>query len=259
MKASLAYCSTNYKFNTWCVWQCVWWVTWYLSSSCCSEHQCTHIQLSPFYHPSTLYVMQVIKIPGPPYSSCNQKWHWPGKARIYRGLIGVVSYQFFGVHCPSTSHTDQLQNPFCRYIFPVAIWQGTLSTTSIVYPLLVTVTFWVMETVVSFNRREDWAEPLQVYCPPCEVCRGENVMVWIVDWSVFVVVSRVVPSVEVTGWPLESIHWAVDELVRPLRILVMLQLREYCCPAIGIPSTLMLGINSGSRGKAYQLSVNVMI
>ena len=128
--------------------------------------------------------------------------------------------------------------------------------THIVCPLLVMVTFWVMETFVAFTRREDWAEPLQVYCPPCEVCRGENVMVWIVDWPVFVVVSRILPSVEVTGWPLESIHWAVDELVIPLRILVMLHLREYCCPAIGIPSTLMLGIiNSGTKGMVYQLSV----
>ena len=31
--------------------------TWYLSSSCCSETQCTHVQLSPFYHLSTLDVM----------------------------------------------------------------------------------------------------------------------------------------------------------------------------------------------------------
>ena len=116
-----------------------------------------------------------------------------------------------------------------------------------------------METVVSFTRRGDWAEPLQVYCPPCEVCRGENVTVWIVDRFVFVVVSRILPSMEVTGWPLESIHWAVDELMIPLRILVMLHLREYCCPAIGIPSTLMLGtINSGTKGKVYQLSVKVI-
>ena len=75
----------------------------------------------------------------------------------------------------------------------------------------------------------------------------------------FVVVSRVVPSVEVTGWPLESNHWAVDELMSPLRIFVMLHLREYCCPANGVPSTLMLGVNSGTREKVYQLSVNVMI
>ena len=39
----------------------VWCVTWYLSSSCCSEPQCTHVQLSPFYHLSTLDVTHVRK------------------------------------------------------------------------------------------------------------------------------------------------------------------------------------------------------
>ena len=39
----------------------VWCVTWYLSSSCCSELQCSHVQLSLFYHLSTLDVMHVRK------------------------------------------------------------------------------------------------------------------------------------------------------------------------------------------------------
>ena len=39
----------------------VWYVTWYLSSSCCSEPQCTHIQLSPLYHLSTLDVTHMTK------------------------------------------------------------------------------------------------------------------------------------------------------------------------------------------------------
>ena len=34
-------------------------VTWYFSSSCCSEPQCTCIQLSPFYYLSILDVMHV--------------------------------------------------------------------------------------------------------------------------------------------------------------------------------------------------------
>ena len=33
---------------------CGIYVTWYLSSSCCSELQYTHVQLSPFYELSTL-------------------------------------------------------------------------------------------------------------------------------------------------------------------------------------------------------------
>ena len=52
-------------------------ITWYLSSSCCSEPQCAHVQLSPFYHPSTLDVTHVI--PGPPHSLCNQNGTGLGK------------------------------------------------------------------------------------------------------------------------------------------------------------------------------------
>ena len=72
--------------------------------------------------------------------------------------------------------------------------------------LLATVTFSVMETVTGFVKKEDWMVPLQVYCPPCEVRRGENVILCTVDRSVFVVVAVILPFVEVTGWPLESIH-----------------------------------------------------
>ena len=39
----------------------MWYVTWYLSSSCCSEPQCVHVQLSPFYHLSTLDITHVRK------------------------------------------------------------------------------------------------------------------------------------------------------------------------------------------------------
>ena len=34
---------------------------WYHSSSCCSEPQCAHVQLSPFYHLSTLDVIHMRK------------------------------------------------------------------------------------------------------------------------------------------------------------------------------------------------------
>ena len=44
-----------------------------LSFSCCSEPQCTHVQLSPFCHLSTLDVTHVEKLPGLPCSSCNRK------------------------------------------------------------------------------------------------------------------------------------------------------------------------------------------
>ena len=56
----------------------MWQATLCLSSSCCSEPQCTHVQLSPFYHLSTVDVMHVRKILGPPRSSYNRKRRGPG-------------------------------------------------------------------------------------------------------------------------------------------------------------------------------------
>ena len=66
-KRIFTYCSTNYKSNTQCVkqsppasWICM--VSYLvLSSSCFSEPHCTHVQLSPFYHLSTLDVTHVRK------------------------------------------------------------------------------------------------------------------------------------------------------------------------------------------------------
>ena len=37
-------------------------VTWFLSSSCCSEPQCAHVQFSPFYYLSTLDITHVRKL-----------------------------------------------------------------------------------------------------------------------------------------------------------------------------------------------------
>ena len=55
-----------------CVCVCVCVCMCALSSSCCSEPQCTHAQLSPFYHLSTLDITHVKKIiPGPLHSLCN--------------------------------------------------------------------------------------------------------------------------------------------------------------------------------------------
>jgi len=146
---------------------CMWWVTWYLSSSCCSKHQCAHIQLTPFL---------------PPFYPCCHASDKGTRPSVFFMQPKKGSYELFGVYCQSSSHTDKLKNQFCRYIFPSCYLASHTPNyevaTHIVYPLLATVTFWEMETVVSFTRREDWAEPLQVYCPPCEVCRGKNVIVW---------------------------------------------------------------------------------
>ena len=40
---------------------------WYLSSSCCFEPQCAHVQLSPFYHLSTLDIMPCEMITKPTF------------------------------------------------------------------------------------------------------------------------------------------------------------------------------------------------
>ena len=63
--------------------------------------------------------------------------------RLCHGIVGVMNYQFFGVYCQSTGHTDQLQNQYTKYtmaslvqthlgshnersfFFPVAILEGT--------------------------------------------------------------------------------------------------------------------------------------
>ena len=56
----------------------VWYVTWYLSSSCCSELQCTHVQLSPFYELSTLDVTDTRKDTRPSafFMQPETAWAW---------------------------------------------------------------------------------------------------------------------------------------------------------------------------------------
>ena len=85
-----------------------WIVTWYLNSCCCSESQCAHIQLSPFYH-LTLPLMSCTceKIPGPPYTSRNwndmglgMRLHWSPRIILYSFLSQLRTHLLL-------SHTRQ--------------------------------------------------------------------------------------------------------------------------------------------------------
>jgi len=83
-KQSFACCSSNYKFNAWYVWQLP-----YTSYLCVVTHlvllaetQCTDIQLSPFYHLSTLDVTHVRKDARPSAFFMQLKRHRPRNEAI---------------------------------------------------------------------------------------------------------------------------------------------------------------------------------
>ena len=70
-----------------------------LSSSCCSEPQCGNVQLSPFYHLSTLDVTHMRKIPpGPPRSSCNRKHHGPANEATLLDVVTTHTCNYVTTH-----------------------------------------------------------------------------------------------------------------------------------------------------------------
>jgi len=97
---------TTSSMLAWCVWQSpltryVCKVTWYLSSSCCSVSQCTHVHLTPFYPISTLTSRTWEKIPGPLHST-SMCLIWVHVSDIQTSLLGHQHCDSFFIQfvCP---------------------------------------------------------------------------------------------------------------------------------------------------------------